>query len=179
MKPDGTDQPGSSEHFISLNCANCGAKLDVYDDMDRFFCGYCGTGLIAQRRGGTVALKAVTEAIKKVQIGTDKTAAELAIARYQSELKQLRETEGKLSNAGFADSCIGIGCGGMLFVVGLLLLTSDAKSGVGWFLVLGCTAAGVALFVQQRDNQTKLQEMRARMHHLEAQLADKKRIADS
>jgi ribosomal protein S27E len=97
MKPDRTDQSGSSERFISLNCANCGAKLDVYDDMDRFFCSYCGTGLIVQRRGGTVALKAVTEAIKKVQIGTDKTAAELAIARYESELKGLREDEGLLN----------------------------------------------------------------------------------
>jgi ribosomal protein S27E len=63
-----------NDHFINLNCANCGAKLEVYDDMERFACGYCGTELIAQRRGGTVALRAVTEAIKKVQIGTDKTA---------------------------------------------------------------------------------------------------------
>jgi predicted RNA-binding Zn-ribbon protein involved in translation (DUF1610 family) len=66
-----------SDRFINLNCAHCGAKLDVYDDMERFACGYCGTEMIVQRRGGTVALKAVTEAIQKVQIGTDKTAAEL------------------------------------------------------------------------------------------------------
>jgi len=70
------------EHFINLSCANCGSKLNVYDDMERFACSYCGTELIVQRRGGTVSLRAVTEAIKRVQIGTDKTAAELAIARY-------------------------------------------------------------------------------------------------
>ena len=45
-------------HFINLNCTNCGAKpLDVHDDddMERFACGYCGTEIIVQRRGGTVA----------------------------------------------------------------------------------------------------------------------------
>ena len=31
-----------------------------------------GTETVVHRRGGTVALKAVTEAIKKVQIGTEK-----------------------------------------------------------------------------------------------------------
>src|ERR1039457_3769668 len=65
------------EHFINLNCANCGGKLEVYDDMDRFACGYCGTQMLVQRRGGTVAIRAVTEAIERVQVGTDKTAAEL------------------------------------------------------------------------------------------------------
>src|ERR1051325_912815 len=74
-----------SEHFINLNCANCGAKLNVYDDMQRFACGYCGTEMVVQRRGGTVALKAVTEAIQKVQIGTDKTAAELALVRLRQD----------------------------------------------------------------------------------------------
>src|SRR5450432_973824 len=79
-----------SEHFIDLNCTNCGGKLEVYDDMERFACGYCGSQMIVQRRGKTVALKAVTEAIHKVQIGTDKTAAELAIVRLNKELEILK-----------------------------------------------------------------------------------------
>jgi DNA-directed RNA polymerase subunit RPC12/RpoP len=79
------------EHFINLNCANCGGKLEVYDDMDRFACGYCGTQMLVQRRGGTVAIKAVTDAIEKVQVGTDKTAAELALVRLQKELQPLTD----------------------------------------------------------------------------------------
>jgi ribosomal protein S27E len=82
---------GMSDHFINLNCANCGAKLDVYNDMEQFACGHCGTEMIAQRRGGTVVLKAVIEAIKKVQIGTDKTAAELALVRLNQESVRLDE----------------------------------------------------------------------------------------
>jgi len=80
-----------SDQFISLKCTSCGAKLDVYTDMQGFACGYCGIEMIVQRRGGTVALQAVTEAISKVQIGTDKTAAELALVRLDNEKNRLNE----------------------------------------------------------------------------------------
>jgi len=75
------------ENFISLKCQSCGGKLDVYEDMERFACGYCGSEMIVQRRGGTIALKLVQEAIKKVQIGTDQTAAELALGMPETPLK--------------------------------------------------------------------------------------------
>ena len=81
--------------FISLKCQSCGAKLDVYPDMERFACGYCGTEMMVQRRGGTVGLKAITEAIRDVQVGTDKTAAELALVRLQNEISILRQEHGK------------------------------------------------------------------------------------
>ena len=29
------------DHFLSLTCPQCGAKLDVYDDTDWFTCSYC------------------------------------------------------------------------------------------------------------------------------------------
>ena len=99
-----------SQHFINLNCANCGAKLDIYDDIEHFSCGYCGTQLIVQRRGGTVALKAVKEAIQKVQIGTDKTAAELALVRIEKESSELKAklaaVERRMSGKGCQIGCL-------------------------------------------------------------------------
>lgn len=80
-----------ADHFVNLNCPNCGGRLEIYGDMDRFACGYCGSEMLVSRRGGTVALKAVTEAIKQVQVGTDKTAAELAIIRLERECDELSE----------------------------------------------------------------------------------------
>lgn len=71
---------------LTLNCTNCGASLQVSQDMERFACGYCGTQQIVERRGGTVALKPLTDAIRLVQTGTDKTAAELALKRMGEEL---------------------------------------------------------------------------------------------
>jgi predicted RNA-binding Zn-ribbon protein involved in translation (DUF1610 family) len=47
-------------HFITLSCASCGGTLEVYDDMERFACGYCGMEITVQRRGGTAVLKAVS-----------------------------------------------------------------------------------------------------------------------
>jgi hypothetical protein len=78
-------QTTATEPFVSLSCPNCGGKLEVYDEMDRFACGYCKSEILAVRRGGTVSLKAVTETIKKIQFGTDKTAAELALPRLEIE----------------------------------------------------------------------------------------------
>lgn len=71
---------------ITLKCPSCGATLDVSPDMERFSCGYCGIEQIVQRRGGAVSLKLITDAISRVQTGTDRTAAELALVRLQQEL---------------------------------------------------------------------------------------------
>lgn len=46
-----------TDHFVKLKCENCGSGMDVYDDMDRFACGYCGTEIAVQRRGGTIVLQ--------------------------------------------------------------------------------------------------------------------------
>ncbi len=73
--------------FITLNCPNCGGRLEIYDEIDRFACSFCGSEMLVQRRGGTVALKRVETAIRKVQVGTDKTAAELAMPRLRAELQ--------------------------------------------------------------------------------------------
>lgn len=75
---------------IAMKCASCGAGLQIAPDMDHFACGYCGASLTVARQGGTVALNLVADSIAKVQVGTDRTAAELAIARISKEIDQLR-----------------------------------------------------------------------------------------
>jgi len=75
---------------VALNCSSCGATLEIAPDMSQFACGYCGASLAVERRGGTIALKPVVEAVALVQAGTDKTAAELAIARLNRELDAAR-----------------------------------------------------------------------------------------
>jgi DNA-directed RNA polymerase subunit RPC12/RpoP len=72
--------------ILTLKCPDCGASLEISPDMDSFACGYCGSQQIVQRRGGTVSLKLVTDAIAKVQAGTDRTASELALQRLEKEI---------------------------------------------------------------------------------------------
>lgn len=70
---------------IAMKCPGCGAGLQISSDMDIFACGYCGTSIRAIRQGGTISL--VADAIAKVQVGTDQTAAELALIRLKDELR--------------------------------------------------------------------------------------------
>lgn len=74
--------------IVNLKCLNCGGVLEIDVDMERFACGYCGSQQMVQRRGGTVALRPVVDAVARIQVGTDKTAAELALVRLGQELAQ-------------------------------------------------------------------------------------------
>lgn len=70
---------------ISLSCSKCGAGLSIPPNVDRLACGFCGTTQMVERSGGIIALMPVTDAIKQVQVGTDRTAAELALNRLNQE----------------------------------------------------------------------------------------------
>ena len=71
--------------LVALKCPNCCGKLEVTSQMSDFACGYCGANVTVQRRGGTVSLS-LDEAFERVQVATDKTAAELALGRLTEEL---------------------------------------------------------------------------------------------
>lgn len=77
---------------IKLNCQNCGSSLNISQDMENFACGYCRTAQIVERKGGVVQLRKVTDAIGKVQRGTDKTAAELALTGLPQELSDAKQS---------------------------------------------------------------------------------------
>ena len=108
-----------TDHFIKLSCSNCGGGLDVYDDMDRFACGFCGAKMVVQRRGGAVVL-ALAEAIHKVQIGTDETAAELALLRLTEEKQKLVKRREAQLDEKFRRTKWGFGIGGALLLIGLV-----------------------------------------------------------
>jgi hypothetical protein len=164
------------EHFIALKCQSCGGNLEIYGDMDRFACGYCGTEMIVQRRGGTVVLKAVTDAIKQVQIGTDKTAAELAIARYEGDLRDLRAVQAKLTQERDKGIGTGVGCGVLLMALGLITVSNSATGFGLTMLALGAIflAAGF-----KTSKNPALEQVRAQVRQLEIQISEKKKIADS
>lgn len=73
---------------IKLSCVGCGSNLDISQDMNKLACGHCGTQQIVERSGGAIHLRGVAEALSKVQVGTDRTAAELAISRISKELEE-------------------------------------------------------------------------------------------
>ena len=74
-------------NFITLNCASCGGILEIYDDMERFACGYCGMEILVQRRGGSAVLKAVSAV----------STGDLHHANNSADLVRLREEFQNLS----------------------------------------------------------------------------------
>lgn len=75
--------------IIKLGCVGCGASLDIPSEVDRLACAHCGTQQLVQRDGGTIHLKEFADTLSRVRIGTDKTAAELAISRLTKEQESL------------------------------------------------------------------------------------------
>jgi hypothetical protein len=78
-------------HTVTLKCSSCGAGLDITPDTDRLVCSFCGCHQKVVRSEGAVA-ELATEAVARVQRGTDKTAAELAVMRLRGEFAAI-ETE--------------------------------------------------------------------------------------
>ena len=76
--------------MITLSCPNCGARLEITKDVDRFACAYCGMEHLVHRGGTVVSLTPAVEDLRSVKDGIDKTAAELAIKRLREELTELQ-----------------------------------------------------------------------------------------
>lgn len=118
------------DHAITLSCPNCGANLNITSDMETFACGYCGSRQIVQRHGGTISLKLLGDAIARVQVGTDRTAAELAVRRLREELAstelELQEFESAVAYT--ESNAAGCGTVGCLFVLGWFITASLATT---------------------------------------------------
>jgi predicted RNA-binding Zn-ribbon protein involved in translation (DUF1610 family) len=105
--------------FVSLACPHCGGKLEITSDIDRFACMYCGSEQIVNRRGGIISLSLITDAISKVSIGTDKTAAELALVRLQKEYDNLQIQREDLVAQYPEPSGMATGAGLLLLILGV------------------------------------------------------------
>jgi hypothetical protein len=103
--------PNSSD-FITLSCPNCGGKLQVTAEMDRFACPYCGHEHIVRRAGGTVSLEPVLTKLNQISADingmgggishmtavAEKQAAEAAIKRLKEEIEELHKRLALLEN---------------------------------------------------------------------------------
>ena len=79
--------------FITLTCPSCGGKLQITTSMERFACEFCGNEHVVIRQGGVVYLKPIIETLQNIQVGTDKTVSELAIARLKNEIDEIEKVK--------------------------------------------------------------------------------------
>ncbi len=167
---------------LTLKCPSCGAALDVAPDMERFACGYCGSEQIVQRQGGTVALKLVTDAIARVQFGTDRTAAELALRRINDEMAALDAEAHEIHLVRGAN----IGPGMLAFMGVFALAAFLVAQSVEWEGAPVCIIIAVVLFViaaivhaQPDPHKDRLEELKKQYEALAEKRAQQKAIVDT
>lgn len=144
---------------ITLKCPSCGANLDITPDMTSFACGYCGTQQMVQRRGGSVSLKLIGEAIARVQLGTDRTTSELAIRRIREELASVEAQRSRLELAyAGGDTITGYWIIGFVILLCATIRLLFVQEWLGAFIAAGCTAL-VAFFT--RNHMKACRRLRA------------------
>ncbi|MCC6457290.1 MAG: hypothetical protein IT328_20215 [Caldilineaceae bacterium] len=178
----GDHEVGAQRQFVTLSCPSCGGKLQITQDMDRFACGYCGNEHVVKRQGGVVMLAPVVEGLRRVQMGTDKTAAELAIIRLEKELGPAEETlrtfrsQNSYAKLGPPDSLIALFLvGAATFAAMTLCVAGGDANGMAFLwgaLCVGCvvewarrdsrrTAAGKKIYdARLAELQDKIEEIR-------------------
>lgn len=115
--------------FVTLSCPSCGGRLEITQDIERFACAHCGREHIVKRSGGIVSLSPVVDALRKVEVGVDKTAAELAIVRLHREIEDIQAHKNTLlansprPQVGLIPVLL-ISCGAVLAVLGLLTIST-------------------------------------------------------
>jgi ribosomal protein S27E len=161
-----------TDHFIKLNCGNCGGELDVYDDMERFACGYCGTETAVQRRGGTIVLKSMTQAIKNTATGADKTSSELALMRLKEEAENLSKRYDAMLKEKIERNKRGYLMGVSVLLIGFVVV----RSGYGLVVGLSLLAAGIFTisYIRRHDKKVvvDLRELHAKLDVLNGRIED-------
>jgi ribosomal protein S27E len=191
----------SKSDFITLACPNCGGKLDITPDTERFACKFCGMEHIVRRTGGVTSLSPVVESLKRVETkfdqvltGSDRIAAEQTIQRLKREIPELekqvaaKELEYKeasrnsLRNIGNITGLIGI----FLFLLMSYLAANDMIYDRGDFfkaliifsiicLIMGLICITISASQQYKaKHATKSEQVKAELTRLQENLQNYK-----
>lgn len=173
---------------IKLQCVSCGGNLDISPDMMNFACGYCGTQQTVERIGGTISLKLLKDAISKVQVGTDKTASELALKRLQEELAIVQDKIISVDGFIFTQQSYTFA---VVFILGAIVICAicvylfPRDQSLGAAIILGLIWFGCSyIWVNNRirtikENNEPLKKLKAEEAMIQERIAEHKAIVDS
>jgi len=178
---------------IQLACPSCGGTLEVYQDDDRLACGHCGSEMLVRRRGGGVSLKSIEAAVRRVEVGvarvqagTDKTAAELAISRYRASHDDLvarrAECEGRHAKA--SSSRVRSAVIWLLVVAFVAAVNARPEGGAaaGILIVGSLFVVGVTVWKSREQSalhRLEVDSYQRRISDLRSQIHEKTLIADA
>jgi predicted RNA-binding Zn-ribbon protein involved in translation (DUF1610 family) len=116
------------DSYITLTCPNCGGKLRITTEIDRFACAYCGHEHIVRRGVGTISLQPVVDGLHEVKNGVDKTSSELAIKRLNEEIESLHHQKETTKGRWYGSN---YGWGALLIFMFAMITFSCFPSGEG------------------------------------------------
>lgn len=138
--------------FLILSCPSCGHKLQITDDMDRFACAVCGNEHIVNRSDDIVTLIPVVDGIKKVQAEVDKAGSDLASARLQTEIEDLKRKAQAIHTSKSVGER-GILVAGLFIILAIILLYFDSTRVVGLFIIVATIL--IYIFLQLETTEEK------------------------
>jgi DNA-directed RNA polymerase subunit RPC12/RpoP len=178
--------------FVTLSCPNCGGKLEITSDIERFACAYCGQEQLVNRGRGIVTLKPVLDQLASVKQSVDRNvetservANELALQRVKKEkaeaevaLKATLEQIEKRSNVVNFSLAIGVLLIACSFLVFWSNLSTDrVGSGLGC-LILGIPIGALLLYPSlQQSAKLRREEETARTPLLRLQKQEQEILA--
>lgn len=155
-----------NDGITAQKCTSCGGSLEIPVNVERWNCPFCGTGFAITRQNGTIGL--IADAIRKVQSGTDKTAAELALKRLAGEYGGLSRMIDKAIQTAHI-----IGCAfAMVGFVAAFVIFEEWSTAIVSGVVLYIAAALLAL------KNSRLGEIRKKMDEVKQPIAENRKIVD-
>jgi ribosomal protein S27AE len=150
--------------FITLSCPNCGGRLQITPDIERFACQYCGYEHIVRRNGGMVSLEPVVRVMQNINsninlvgmgvnmlgFSSEKQVAEQAIARIKTEIPELEARVNALQESSGCSVTAGIM--GIVFGVILFIVAIFTK---GWVAIFGLLSLILGIIFLATSNQTR------------------------
>jgi DNA-directed RNA polymerase subunit RPC12/RpoP len=177
--------------FVTLSCPNCGGKLEITSDVERFACAYCGQEQLVNRGRGIVTLKPVLDQLTSVKQSvernveaSERVANELALQRIRKEkaeaevaLEATLQPIRKQSSSATSN----LGWGIILIVLGVIVFVGNLSNNAGnalVFLIIALPIGGL-LYYSSQEQLTKLkkQEELARAPLLELQKQEQEILA--
>jgi predicted RNA-binding Zn-ribbon protein involved in translation (DUF1610 family) len=181
--------------FITLSCPNCGGKLEITPDMERFTCQFCGNEHIVRRTAGAVSLAPVVEGLKRVETkfdqvltGSDRLAAEQTIQRLKDEIQALTTQMAEKAQY-IQGNSKGSLVGWIILLVGSLpvclassfIFNADDRyiRWMGWCFVVGAVlmlmSGLIAVLVQtSKEQKQQVQQAKADLAQMQADLQNRR-----
>lgn len=172
--------------FLTLSCPNCGGKLEITPDIERFACQHCGYEHIVRRIGGIVSLEPVVQMLGQITNGfshvgngmnrlsfnTEKQAAELTIKRLKEEIDELQAGMTRVCDKRWgvmAPGFVLLSCGGaaILVSVGGLVPIDIGLIIAGILIPIGIILIAASKNVGKKDQEAIEQQVKQKETELQ------------